>query len=152
MKIPRPHRRVLAGVAALLVVTGAVVIGVQHSTAGTPPAAQEAAGIPYTASVSLDLACGPLPSARVTVDPAPGGHPDVHLEIIQSPYAGAPQHLFNAMTRLDLTMPGRPMTVTVPVEQSSTVSVYSADTSINLPLQQDLSCPQWQQQGAPNHP
>jgi len=164
MKLPRPNRRVLAASAALLVVAAVGVIGVEHGVAGegapTPapvvaaapsPAAQKSA-FPYTASVHLEVRCGPFPSARVTVDPTPGGHPDVHLEIIQTPYTGAPQHLFSSVTTLDLTMPGRRVMATVPVEQAATISVQAADTSVLLPRQLDLSCPQWADQGVPNHP
>jgi len=167
MKIPhRPSRRLLAGAALLTVTAASVVVGVQHSTttdtaapavaaAAPSPVAQEAAGIPYTAQVSLDLTCGPFPTARVTVDPQPGGHPDVHLEVVRSPYTGAPQHLFNSVTKLDLTMPAHRVTVTVPIEQSSTVSVEAADrvapADLKLPRQQDFSCPQWGNQGVPNH-
>jgi len=158
----RPSRTAVLTTAALLVVAAVAVIGVQHSVGGTapttaPPAAAAPApaaqgvSIPYTARVSLEVRCGPFPSARVTVDPTPGGHPDVHLEVIQAPYTGAPQHLFNTVSTLDLAMPARPVTVTVPVEQSATISVQSANTSVLLPRQQDFSCPQWQQQGVPNH-
>jgi len=163
MNFPRQNRRLLTGSAVLLTVAAAGVIGVEHGAAGTaptpalaaaaapPPAAQEVS-IPYTASVHLDVRCGPFPSARVTVDPRPGGHPDAHLEIVQTPYTGAPQHIFASVTELDLTMPGRRVTATVPVEQASTISVYSADTAVLLPVQRDLSCPQWSGQGVPNHP
>jgi len=41
--------------------------------------------------------------------------------------------------------------VTVPVEQAATISVYTADRSVLLLVQRDLSCPQWANQGAPNH-
>jgi len=164
MKIPhRPSRRLLAASAVLLTVAAASVVAGRYSapdTAPAPapaiaaapsPAAQESA-VPYTASVHLEVVCGPFPSARVTVTPTPGGHPDLHLEIGQVPYTGAPQHIFNSVTQLDLTTPAHPVTLTVPVEQAATVSVYTKDTSVNLPLQQDLSCPQWADQGAPNHP
>ena len=165
MKIPhRPSRRLLAASAVLLTVAAASVVAGRYSAPDTAPApappaaaaaplpvAQEAAGIPYTARVSLDVVCGPFPAARVTVDPSPGGHPDLHLEVVQSPYTGAPQHIFNSVTKVDLTMPSRPMTVTVPVEQAATISAYTADRSVLLPVQRDLSCPQWSDRGAPNH-
>jgi len=150
----RPNRRALAGAAALLVVAGASGVAGRYSAPDPAPtavvaAAQETA-IPYTASVSLEAICGPFPSARVTVDPTPGGHPDLRLEIVQTPYTGAPQHIFNTVTALDLAMPGRRVMATVPVEQASTISVYSADRSVLLPLERDLTCPQWADQGRPN--
>ncbi len=70
MKIPRSNRRVLAGAAALLVVTGAVVVGVEHSTDTpvTPPAAAATApGV--QASVECDL-YGAI--FAVVVTPPPG--------------------------------------------------------------------------------
>ncbi len=71
MKTHRPNRRALAGAAALLAVTGAVVVGVEHSTDTpvTPPAAAATApGV--QASVECDR-YGPIFAVVVT---PPAGH------------------------------------------------------------------------------
>jgi len=72
MKITRPSRRVLAGAAALLAVTGAVVVGVEHSTDTTPtpaPAAAAATAPVVQASVDCDFYGAVF---GVTVTPPPG--------------------------------------------------------------------------------
>jgi len=70
MKIPRTHRRVLAG-AALLVVTAAAVIGVQHST-DTPPVPPTVSAAPAPV-VQTSVECNIFgPIFAVTVTPPPG--------------------------------------------------------------------------------
>jgi len=155
----RPRPRTLAASAVLLaavITAGLVGRGTAPDPAPTPaptvaaaPAVDE--GTPYTAKVFLQVNCGPFPTARVTLDPTPGGHPDVHLEVGQLPYIHAPQPIFSSVTELNLTAPANRVEATIRVDQASTISVDTADRSVQLPPQQDLSCPQWAGQGPPNH-
>lgn len=109
----RPRPRTLAASAVLLaavITAGLVGRGTAPDPAPTPaptvaaaPAVDE--GTPYTAKVFLQVNCGPFPTARVTLDPTPGGHPDVHLEVGQLPYIHAPQPIFSSVTELNLAPP-----------------------------------------------
>jgi len=87
MKIPHPHRRVLAGV-ALLVVTGAVVFGVQHSTDTAPTPAPPAAAAPAPV-VQTSVECnlfGPIFAVIITPPPGHGVAFGVGERIPGQPY------------------------------------------------------------------
>lgn len=71
MNLPHPSRRVLAGAAALLVVTGAVVFGVEHSADTAPTPAPPAVASAPVVQTSVDCnVFGPI--FAVTVTPPPG--------------------------------------------------------------------------------
>jgi len=175
MKTFRPNRRALAGSAAMLVVAAAaaVVVGVTHSVSDTTPTPAPVAAAPapvaaapapvvadsrpYMTAVSLSLSCRQsplgLPGMQVIIDPLPtvGRHPDISVKIYQIPFTRAPNDT-GATTLLKLAAPAHRAEATILVEQASTISIETADRSdrsTELPPQQDLSCPQWGDQGLP---